>query len=360
MPNHRTVLSLFLALFFHLSPIQVFSEQITDEGHLLPVGGKLQRVHGINLAWYNGAYGHDFGLSPLHPQWGIAFSEQGLDECFVDMQQMNLNVCRIWVFEDLEGLQFDSSGYVKGIHPSLIANFNTAAKLAEKRDLHLYLALSAGFRKSIREGGFRDIIADPVARRCYLENAVMPFVENFKNNPTVFAIDVMNEPEGEIKGPQGNRSEDGYSGDIMREFIKSSVAAVKQADTSRLVSCGSGWHGPENIKAGFYRSLGLDFYDFHQYNNEGSLPAISSLNVDRPVLVGECNQDNDLPVIDDALQTKAIRGFLENAKREKYAGVVVWYYDHRNNKSDQRFLSLFQGGGSRKLRPAAEVIRDFK
>ena len=273
---------------------------------------------------------------------------------------MNLNVCRIWVFEDLEGLLFDSSGYVKGIHPSLITNFNIAVKLAEKRNLHLYLALSAGFRKSIREGGFRDIITDPRARQHYLENAVIPFVENFKDNPTVFAIDVMNEPEGEMKGPQGNRSDDGYSGEVMQEFIKSSVAAVKQADAKRLVSCGSGWHGPENIKAGFYRELGLDFYDFHQYNNEGSLPPISSLKVDRPVLVGECNQDNDHPLIDDALQTKAIRGFLENAKREKYAGVVVWYYDHRNNKSDQRFLSLLQGDGSKKLRPAADILRDFR
>lgn len=360
MPNLRSLLSLFIALLFNIFPIEVFPEQITDERHLLPVGGKLQRVHGINLAWYNGAYGHDFGLSPLHPQWGIAFSEQGLDECFADMQQMNLNVCRIWVFEDLEGLQFDSSGYVKGIHPSLITNFNIAAKLAEKRNLQLYLALSAGFRKSIREGGFRDIIADSVARRHYLENAVIPFIENFRGNPNIFAIDVMNEPEGEMKGPQGNRSEDGYSAEIMQEFIQSSAAAVKRADAKRLVSCGSGWHGPENIKAGFYRNLGLDFYDFHQYNNDGTLPPISSLKVDRPVLVGECNQDNDLPLIDDALQTKAIRGFLENAKREKYAGVVVWYYDHRNNKSDQRFLSLLQGGGSKKLRPAAEVLRDFK
>ncbi len=36
---------------------------------LLKIDGKYQPVRGMNLAWLNGCYGHDFGGHPAHRDW---------------------------------------------------------------------------------------------------------------------------------------------------------------------------------------------------------------------------------------------------------------------------------------------------
>jgi hypothetical protein len=108
---------------------------------LLKIDGKYQPVRGMNLAWLNGCYGHDFGSSPAHRDWGTGFNAQALDAHFADIAKMNINVVRIFVFESLEGLEFDKNGYVTGIEDNLLNNFSTALDLAEKNNLYLYLCL---------------------------------------------------------------------------------------------------------------------------------------------------------------------------------------------------------------------------
>ncbi len=325
---------------------------------LLKVQGKEQPIRGINLAWLNGMYRHDFGINPLHKDWGFSFNSNDLSRYFDDIQRMNLNVVRIWVFEDLEGLIFDKEGYVASLDENLVQNFDTAVKLAQNKDLSLYLALANNYRLSCNTGGFPDIVTDTQARKSYLERAVKPFVERYKGNKAIFAFDIMNEPEGEIAGNKGNWRNDGYNWNQMQVFIRENASAIHSADPTRLVSCGSGWHGPANIKNGLYSKLGLDFYDFHEYRNDGYLPRVSDLNVDRPVIIGEFNQDNQKEIHNDRVQNDAVAAFLRNARDGGYAGAIVWYYDHPGTKKES-FLSILQGNGSADWRPACYTLRDF-
>jgi hypothetical protein len=326
---------------------------------LLRIDGVYRPVKGINLAWLNGQYGHDFGLSPVNPQWGVHFDKGDLARYFDDMARMDLSVVRIWVFEDLEGLRFDGEGYIEGIDPRLLDNYEVALALAREKGLHLYLCLTNNVGKTCRQLGVRDIIADPTARGRYLDRAVKPFVARFKGDGGVFAFDIMNEPEGEVAGRTGNWKDDGYSWSVMRSFIRDNVRAIHGADPRRLVSCGSGWHSFENIKAGIYSGLELDFYDFHVYRNDGRLPPVRELGVDRPVLIGEFNQDNQKEVEDDALQRRAVEAFLRGARDGGYAGALFWDYGHPK-AGGVAFLRILRGRGSGEWRPAAAILRDFR
>ena len=321
-------------------------------------------MRGINLAWLDGAYRHDFGVDPLHKDWSIAFDEGHLSTYFADMQRMNLNVVRVFVFEDLEGLVFEN-GYVERLDQTLLANLDTAAKLAQDYRLHLYLALANNFTDSCRRGGFKDIVTDQVARKRYLENAVKPLASRFRGNENVFAFDIMNEPEQEIAGREGNWRNDGCSWTQMRSFIRANAKTIHEADSKRLVSCGSGWHSFEGLQKRRYFGLGLDFYDVHEYRNDGYLPPVSGLHVDRPVLIGEFNiavNKDSPPTIaqDDGLQNRVVATFLRNARDGGYAGAIVWDYDWPGVKERGRAHCILRGDGSAEWRPACFTLRDFQ
>ncbi len=330
-----------------------------ETARLLKLGGKPTYVHGINLTWLNGACGHDFGELPAHPDWEVAFSRNDLACAFDNMAGMHLNAVRIWVFEDMEGVRFNDQGYAEGIEPRFIDNFSVALSLANDRGLHLYLTLSNNVMRTCRLLGVKDVVVDGDARRRYLDKVIKPFVTRFKGDTAIFAYDIMNEPEWEVAGRTGNWTAEGYSWAVIRNFIRDNARVIHGADPGRLVSCGSGWHSFENIKAGIYSGLGLDFYDFHEYRNDGYLPPVKDLGLDRPVLIGEFNQDNQKEVEDDELQRRAVEAFLRNARDGGYAGAFFWNYDHPNAPG-VAFLRILRGRGSGELRPAAAALRDFR
>ena len=330
----------------------------------LKVGDSKQPVKGINLAWLNGAYRHDFGADPLHPDWAIDFNENDVSKYFADMKRMRLNVVRIFVFEDLEGLVFEN-GYVSRLDEKLSTNFEKTVKLAAANDLCLYLTLAHNFGAICRQGGFKDIVTDQAARRKYIENAVKPFVSMLKGNKAVFAFDIMNEPEQEVAGNTGNWRTDGCPWEQMRSFIKDNTRAIHEVDRNRLVSCGSGWHSCENLKKGLFTGLNLDFYDFHEYRNDGFLPPVSELKLDRPVLIGEFNfeingQTPESDLDNDDLQERAVKAFLRKAKDGGYAGALMWDYAWPGVKGVARGHSVLRGSGNANWRPAGYALRDFE
>jgi Cellulase (glycosyl hydrolase family 5) len=275
------------------------------------------------------------------------------------MVRMNINVVRIWVFENLEGLQFDQEGYVNGLDPVLVRNFDTTLVLAKKHGLHLYLCLAEAFLKTCRNDKVKDIIGDRKALRAYLDNAVRPFVTCFKGDSAVFAFDIMNEPEQDIAGPNGNYSNDGHTWTTMRSFIRANATLIHSVDPKRLVSCGSGWHGGGgNIKAGRYSGLGLDFYDLHEYRNDGYLPSVQDLGVSLPVLVGEFGPDYKAK--DEEVQTRAVENFLLNARNGGYAGTAYWDYQYPAVDVGAHYLTILKGNGSAAWSPAAYTLRDFR
>ncbi len=272
-------------------------------------------IKGSNLPWLDGAYNTWIGIDPTEVSWGCAYNSAHVHQYFADLHSMGVTVVRIWINQGDEGNTIDSNDYVTGVTPLFWENMDDCVQQAANTGVKLYVTLN---------NGRSDWLENPVQAGAYMNNALIPMIQRYKGNPAVFAIDLMNEIEGAIAGSTGNWSTDGATWAQAQAYIRTFAAAVHTADPGRLVSCSSGWHAWSNLQN--FKGLGLDFYDFHQYDDAGYIPPVSSLNMDRPVYVGECGQST--AVWDDAIQNAAELNFLNNARDGGYAGAGIWAYNY--------------------------------
>ena len=323
---------------------------------LLAVDGKPVYLHGVNLPWLDGAYGHDIGISPEHPDWRCAYNSQHLSSYMADMRKMNLNVVRVWLFEGLQGLVFDANGFVSRLDPMFERNVEDMLRLARQHQIALYLCLGNDFMKACQRLKVKDIEGNEDARNAYLTHAVIPLARLCEGKPFVFAFDIFNEPEQDISGRTGNWTKEGWSWETMREFIKANANAIHRTDPSRLVSCGSGWHGWENVASGYFSGLGLDFYDIHVYFDDCQLPPVSIFPDKLPVIVGEYGQSKKS--VDYTLQETVARTVVRDALCRGYAGTLIWAYGYPGERTPQQFDVLVQRGSS-EWRPVGRALQSF-
>jgi hypothetical protein len=326
---------------------------------LLTRDGRPVYLHGANLAWLDGGYHNGLGVCPEHPNWGCAYNSIHLGVCFADMKRMNLGVVRLFLFENLQGLVFGQDGLVSGLDPAFDRNFDDILEVAEKEGVLLYLCLGNDFMKTCQRMSVPDIASKPDAQNAYLKNAVVPLATRAKGKSCIFAFDIMNEPEQDIAGSTGNWTENGVTWAVMRRFLQANANAIHRTDPTRLVSCGSGWHDWNNVAAGRFDQLGLDFYDIHVYSDNGHIPPVSTLKVHKPVIIGEYGQATKH--VDYDLQAKVAQRFLRNALDGGYAGTLIWRYNHPNAREEKEpvYLDLLVGRGSGEWRPVCRVIQSF-
>lgn len=309
---------------------------------LLPVNGTPQFVHGINLGWFEGQYDHDIGINPLHPEWGTWYDPVKVQAYLEDIRDMNVNVVRIWLHENKEGLTLDGAGNVTGLDPTFVTNLDDLVARAGALGLTLYMTLN---------GGDPDWVSDAGKQTSYLDNAVKPMASRYQGSNTIFAYDVMNEIESVVGGPDGNYGAGATWGQA-RDYITAAAAAIRSVDPGRLITCSSGWHGCSNLQKGYFSGLGLDFYDCHVYDDAGSIPDASALGVDKPVILGEHGHTGKSK--GDALQNESAIFFLYNTSAGGWAGHAIWQYDHPGSTDTHRMLN---SDGS--WRQVGFTMRDF-
>lgn len=273
-------------------------------------------IFGINLPWFDGQYGHDLGPDPQHQDWKVWYDGSKVSGYFADINKIGLRVVRIWLMEHAEGLVMDQSGLIVGLDEKFLENLDDLVRLARDENLRLYLCLTTTWCDVKYESPVRS----QRQQTAYLKQAVRPLARRLKGNKTVFAFDVFNEIESEVLGKHAQITTLAN----LQSFVRNSVSAIKAEDPHRLVSAGSGWGDWKYVKEGRYRNLGLDFYDIHVYRDDGYLPDLRELNVDKPVIVGECGQRTERE--DDEMQRRAVTSFLRNAVEKGYAGCFPWEY----------------------------------
>ena len=96
----------------------------------------------------------------------------------------------------------------------------------------------------------------------------------------------------------------------------------------------------------------MDFFDYHEYNDSGSLDSYDSLGIDKPCIIGECGQGTK--TWDDSIQKNANEAFMRNAWNNGYAGVLLWQY---NYPGASEILTLVNSDAS--WRPVCYSIQDF-
>lgn len=338
--SKKVKLTLLLGLFLMLSIFSIQAKEVALN--------RIDRffVFGTNLAWFNNNYGCDLGPNHAEGGWGTTFNPEHCEKVFANLKKMGCPVVRIWAFERQEGLLFTADltsdpafpyHEVTGLDAKFMENCRYLMDCAARNRVKVYWSLLNHLIREEQGGRHMRIITDAKVRASYIRKAAVPFVKEFANHPAFFAVDIMNEADGAIGGKDflsgGMNPKLGCSWKQMRQFIKECATAFHEAAPGVKVTCTSGWHGHKNLKAGRFSGLGLDFYDWHSYQDDPDLPHARELKLDKPVIIGECGPKTQEPDQNYSLQGKNWKAYLHQASKG-YAGLLTWSYGNQGNASN--------------------------
>lgn len=331
---------------------------------------------GINLGWFENKYGYDLGRSefssvplwtypptaPLTMNLGVPNIPQetpylskypnAIENYFSKIN--GVDIVRIWLFEELEGLVFtkDGNNNLLGVDPEFINNLLAVLDSANNHNIKLYLTLFNSWDTknsqpsgldpsripkyqelfSARKQIILKIMQNPTD---FCNNVLVLLADAIKNKPAVFAIDIMNEPESITEANMITLQQ-------LNNFIEKVAQTINPYKIRVSVGCLR-----ENISMSF-SSMTEDFADFHIYNDPNSpvipnSPAVSNIKVNldpynltdfsgKPCILGECGYHPSTNPYDASQETKVLQDLLQSSNSLGYVGALAWrYQDYKNS-----------------------------
>jgi hypothetical protein len=294
-------------------------------------------MYGINYAWKD--FAADFGGIEAWGQGGVSKTRSAHLATLKNMRAHGVSVVRWWVMPDFrgDGVTLDSNGDATGLGGTMLEDLAAALEVAEEADVYLMPCLFSfdNFIPDRDVGGgrwarsIRPIALDSSRRAKLVSSVVRPIVAAVSQHELarrVVAWDVINEPEGAMKGqnPFGEQPFDAFGGTDpvthaeMEAFLADVIAGIR-AESSALITVGS----TSLIWAQNWSNLDLDFYQFHIYDwTLASAPYTKSPDQygigDKPVVIGE------FPI--DGLAGQSYGDVLQALWDSGYAGALGWDY----------------------------------
>lgn len=325
-------------------------------GLLLLAAGPAQGrdlVVGYNQAWLEGAYGHDLTDRFDAAAWRriLTRTREG-GGCAV----------RVWLLEGSakEGVRWRGHEPL-GLEPAFLANLRTLVDLAHEERVRLYWTLlSANWPAHWPKGTLEserqyNVFNDKYGHgTLFRERVLGPILDVIAERPrATFALDLMNEVQGSVRTWFWS---DGWTG--ARRFMRTTAAFAHRRCPWLKVTVSSGHHtAADDVLAGRFDGLGLDFYDVHVYTDDGRIPQGAALarharRQGAPIVVGEFGQASEQ--VDDALQARVTRGILADARRLGFTAAFAWRLEDRQ-EGGRRF-SFYDGD---RAPPALDVMRAY-
>jgi hypothetical protein len=275
-------------------------------------------VTGANLPWVH--YGIDFGANAWCPDGGLGrtSSPAGLEDSsqldveFERLAAASIDVLRWFLFCDgRAGIQFSAGGHPQGIDAFVFRDIDVALAAAQRHGLRIMFVMldfhwckPARIVKGVQLGGRSHLLQDHAACDALAETVFRPVLERYGREPSIFAWDIINEPE--------------WIGTLTREevhaFLTATVSLVRSCTTQQITvgSAGARWRG-------FYSGLNLDFYQVHWYDSLRHQPPletpVTDLGFDKPVILGE------FPTRGSKRSSSEI---VETVRDAGYAGAFYW------------------------------------
>lgn len=296
---------------------------------------------GIN--WMNNSKYFALGANYAWQDWGNDFNDNGWDQRYPklkatldDMASQGIHSVRWWVFCNMYASPLftstDGKGVCTGLPTKWVEHMKEITDYAYSKDMKIYYTFTS-FDVATNTNDFYHgtIIDDLDIRKSFIDNAVTPIVQGLGDNPGVMGWDIINEPEWVISNadhgePNGKCTP--YSLSTMRSFVKDMADCIHKY-AKQPVSVGSAsmkWLGSQYPN--FWAGLGLDFYDFHWYDwatpyfNPLKITA-ASLNLDKPVIIGEMMPDLSSSK-DSQISSMTHEQILEGILKNGYGGYMLW------------------------------------
>ena len=161
-------------------------------------------VVGANLPWVG--YGTDIGTSLWYPAGGLNSQPASVDllaATFAKLARDGISLLRTFLLCDLRsGVRFDSRGVPTGLDDAVFLDIDTLVSFARQHQVQLMPVLLdfhlCGFAhvvNGVQLGGRSRLIEDPVARSALVDLVLRSIVQQYREEETIVAWDIMNEPE---------------------------------------------------------------------------------------------------------------------------------------------------------------------
>ena len=232
----------------------------------------------------------------------------GYDEAFwsahyADLAEAGVNASRVWITcSGAVGIDIDPDGTVRGPTAAHFEHLDSLFAVARERRIYVMATLmSFDHFESRAESRWKAWIASDANIDSYVENYLIPFLERYRDNPYLWSIDLINEPDWAYE-------REGVGFDRLRAYFARAARAIHE-HSDVLVTVGmaspkyhAGCPGCEpSISDGQLREalddegVYLDFYSPHYYDWVGEVwgntlhetPGGSNFLTDRPLLLGE-------------------------------------------------------------------------
>ncbi|MCM1522898.1 MAG: cellulase family glycosylhydrolase [Ruminococcus sp.] len=297
--------------------------RISVDGSKFKVDGKELWINDVNTPWQNW---NDFGGN---------FEEEFWDSHFEELHKAGVNATRIWVnCNGMSIVRLKSDGTVQQVKDQHWTDLDKLFELAEKHDIYVMATLlSFDHFKDGNAGceNFRALVQSEEATQSYIDEYVVPFVKRYGGSPSLWSIDLMNEPDW-VK----ENAECGQIGweHLSRFFAQCSAAIHDNSD--ELVTVGLGMikynsdkYDGNYVSDEYFKELAgdsayLDFYSPHYYFWQNSYmgypfeqsPVSFGLDGTKPAVIGEA------AVLSESGRT-ADQDY-ENAYSNGWDGVMAW------------------------------------
>ncbi|MCG8373962.1 MAG: discoidin domain-containing protein [Balneolales bacterium] len=326
MKSRNTLIILFLI---------VFSTVGFTQEHRIPFNNQELWLNGGNVAWVDFARDVGPGTTDL----------DDFEAMFAQVREHGGNAMRFWVHITGGTTPVWSGNEVTGPGEGTIEDLTAILDLAEAYDVGMILCLwSFDMLRESNGATITDrakaMLEDSTLTQIYIDNALIPMVEEIGNHPGLLAWEIFNEPEGMSNEFGWDFNRHTAMANIQR-FINQTAGAIHRTNPEALVSNGAwsfhslantsnpnskNYYSDEELIAAGKDSLGtLDFYMVHYYDWAGTALSPfhtdkSTWGLDKPLVVGEFGvPENELFGLpqEDMYETLYERG---------YAGALVWQW----------------------------------
>lgn len=279
-------------------------------------------VVGANLPWIR--YGIDFGANSWRPHGGIAHEDSRdlLDSRLLELSAADVTLVRWFLLCDgRAGIRLSADGSPEGLDDHVLPDMDAALNVARQHGVRVMFVLldfhwcrPAEWVNGVQLSGRLHVLEHPSSRRALVDRVFRPILERYRNDESILAWDVINEPEWVTLGLGTGMLSTGLTQTALREFIRETAALIHEITTHPVTvgSAGTRWRS-------FYRGLPLDFDQVHWYETLSRTPPletpVAELGFERPVLLGE------FPAVASA---RSLEDILEAARTAGYVGAFHW------------------------------------
>jgi Cellulase (glycosyl hydrolase family 5). len=302
--------------------------RISIQGNQFFVGSERIWLNGVNTPWDNW---NDFGGGFNHQWWNDHFRE---------LKNHGINSSRIWISCSSSGAVYSNETGVTGLSDTFFTHCDSLFAIAKRNGIYIKATMmSFDHCKNANAGhqNWRNIINVPEASQTFIDVYLLPFINRYKNNPYLFAIDLCNEPEWISENEECGQLP---VANLQRFFAMCAAAIHENSDVPVTIGsacikwnsdnngCAGNYWKDSNLQAAFDNSKAfLDFYSIHYYawvypyykSPFDMSPKEYGID-DKPVLIGEVAA-SDAGIKETSM---TLLEAYENAFKIGYQGVMPW------------------------------------